>query len=107
MVINIHIIRHLAWRLQEFLQGAGAEQVELQDTHKVLQSNIQVTEEIGVTGQKIDDEGRIDLAHHHVPGVADEGLDLQILLDPIHRRFRAFFNQLTAQNWLLHNFGLY
>jgi len=53
----------------------------LQDTHKVLQSNIQVTEELGVTKQKIDDEGRVDLTHDGVLGVADEGLDLQILLD--------------------------
>jgi len=47
----------------------------------VLQSNIQVTEEFGVTKQKIDDQGRIDLAHHGVLGVPDEGLDLQVLLD--------------------------
>src|SRR4030066_2285433 len=71
----------MAGRFQEFLHGAGAKQVELQDTHKVLQSNIQVTQELSVTEQKIHDEGRVNLAHHGVLGVADEGLDLQILLD--------------------------
>jgi len=46
-----------------------------------LQGNAQVAQELEIAKQEIDDEGRIDLAHHGVLGVADEGLNLQILLD--------------------------
>jgi hypothetical protein len=46
-----------------------------------LQSNAQVAQELKITKQEIDDEGGVDLGQHGVFRVADEGLDLQVLLD--------------------------
>jgi len=77
----VHIIRCGVRRFKECLHGAGAKQIELQDAQKVLQSNVQVTQELSITEQKIDGESRIDLGQDGVLGVAHEGLDLQILLD--------------------------
>ena len=46
-----------------------------------MQSNAQVAHELEITQQEIDDERGIDLGQHGVFRVADEGLDLQVLLD--------------------------
>jgi len=46
-----------------------------------LQSNTQVAHEFEITKQEIDDKRRINLSQHGVFRVADEGLDLQVLLD--------------------------
>ena len=46
-----------------------------------MQSNAQVAQELEITKQEIDDERGIDLGQHGVFRVADEGLDLQVLLD--------------------------
>ena len=46
-----------------------------------MQSNAQVAHELEITKQEIDDERGIDLGQHGVFQVADEGLDLQVLLD--------------------------
>lgn len=46
-----------------------------------MQSNAQVAQELGITKQEIGDERGIDLGQHGVFRVADEGLDLQVLLD--------------------------
>jgi hypothetical protein len=46
-----------------------------------LQSNAQVAHELEITKQEIDDERSIDLGQHGVFRIADEGLDLQVLLD--------------------------
>jgi hypothetical protein len=46
-----------------------------------LQSNAHVAHELEITKQEIDDERDIDLGQHGVFRVADEGLDLQVLLD--------------------------
>ena len=46
-----------------------------------MQSNAQVANELDITKQQIDDEGGVDLGQHGVFRVADEGFDLQVLLD--------------------------
>ena len=46
-----------------------------------MQSNAQVTQELEIAKQEIDDERGIDFGQHRVFRVADEGLDLQVLLD--------------------------
>ncbi len=46
-----------------------------------MHSNAQVTQELEIAKQEIDDERGIDLSQHSVFRVADEGLDLQVLLD--------------------------
>jgi len=46
-----------------------------------LQSNSQVAQELEITKQEIDDGSGIDLGQHGVFRVADESLDLQVLLD--------------------------
>ena len=46
-----------------------------------MQSNAQVAQELEITKQEIDDECGLDLGQHGVFRVADEGLDLQVLLD--------------------------
>jgi hypothetical protein len=58
-----------------------------------LQSNVQVTHEFEITKQEIDYKRRIDLGQHGVFRVADEGLDLQVLLDKAEENFDllAFF----------------
>ena len=80
-----------------------------------MQSNAQVAQELEITKQEIDDERGIDLGQHGVFRVADEGLDLQVLLDETEEdldlpaffvlthsnRFReisGFFNLLTGQH---------
>ena len=45
-----------------------------------MQSNAQVAQELEITKHEIDDERGIDLGQHRVFRVADEGLDLQVLL---------------------------
>ena len=59
----------------------------------MLQSNIQVTDELGKAKQEINDKRGIDLVQYGVFRVADEGLDLQILLDETEENLdlRAFF----------------
>ena len=58
-----------------------------------MQSNTQVAHELEITKQEVDDQRRIDLAQHGVFRVADEGLDLQVLLDEAEKDFDlpAFF----------------
>jgi len=46
-----------------------------------LQSNGHVAQELEITKQEINDESSVDLGQHGVFRVADEGLDLQVLLD--------------------------
>ena len=46
-----------------------------------MQSNAQVANELEITKQEIDDEGGVYLGQHGVFRVANEGLDLQVLLD--------------------------
>ena len=46
-----------------------------------MQSNDQVTQKLEIAKQEIDDARGIDLGQHRVFRVADEGLDLQVLLD--------------------------
>jgi hypothetical protein len=46
-----------------------------------LQSKAQVAQELKITKQEINDECGVDLGQHGVFRVADEGLDLQVLLD--------------------------
>jgi len=61
-----------------------------------LQSNTQVAQELGITKQEIDDERGIDLGQHGVFRVADEGLDLQALLDETEKDLDlpAFFGNV-------------
>ena len=58
-----------------------------------MQSNAQVAHELEITKQEIGDQRRIDLGHHGVFRVADESLDLQVLLDEAKEDFDlpAFF----------------
>ena len=62
-----------------------------------MQSNAQVAHELEITKQEIDDERRIDLGQHGVFRVADEGLDLQVLLDEAEEDFDlpAFFVDIS------------
>ena len=76
-----HIIRYHLWGFEEFVHGASPEKVELEYSDAVLQSNAQVAHELEITKQEINDECGVDLGQHGVFRVADEGLDLQILLD--------------------------
>jgi hypothetical protein len=46
-----------------------------------LQSNAHVANELEITKQEIDDKGGVDLGQHGVFRIANEGLDLQVLLD--------------------------
>jgi hypothetical protein len=52
-----------------------------------LQSNAQVAQELEITKQEIDGECGVDLGQHGVFRVADEGLDLQVLLDEMGAYF--------------------
>ena len=67
--------------MEELLPGAGPEKIELQYPDAVLQCNTQVAHELEITKQEMDDERSVDLSQHGVFRVADEGLDLQALLD--------------------------
>ena len=52
-----------------------------------MQSNVQVAHDIEIRKEEIDDQRRIDLGQHGVLRVADEGLDLQVLLDEAEEDF--------------------
>ena len=58
-----------------------------------MQSNAQVTQELEITKQEINNERDIDLGEHGVFRVADEGFDFQILLDEAEKNLDlpAFF----------------
>ena len=58
-----------------------------------MRSNAQVAQELEITEQEINDECGVDLGQHGVFRVANEGLDLQVLLDEAEEDFDlpAFF----------------
>jgi len=82
-----HIISYRLRGVKKFLQGAGPEKIESQYPDAVLQSNAQVAQKLKITKQEINDEPGIDLGHHGVFRVADEGLDLQVLFDEAEEDF--------------------
>ena len=51
-----HIISYRLWGFEEPLQGAGPEKVKLYYPDAVLQSIAQVTQELEITKQEVDDE---------------------------------------------------
>jgi hypothetical protein len=64
-----------------------------------LQSNVQVAHEFEITKQAIDDQRRITLGQHGVFRIADESLDLQVLLDEAEESEISF---LFSELWLTH-----
>ena len=73
--------------LEKLDQISSGEQVELEYPEYLLHGTAQICFESEIGQEQIDAKRDPDLGQHRVGGSSKEGLDLQVLLDPLEEQF--------------------
>ena len=70
----------MSW-IQEFFQGCGSKQIELDKLEKLLDGQADPAQKFLIREEQIDRQRGVELDKHGIFRVADERFDTQILLD--------------------------